>query len=187
MAAAAAAAKQKVPYIMSTASSTSIKDVAKANGDGVRWFQMYWPPNEQNDITVSLLDRAQKAGFSVLFVTLDTYILGWRPSDMDNGNGVSDAITCACSGEVVTGCNPQLRDLKACPDDNNGACVNLLRPDRNATSTVLFFAPCQGAAYTFPHDNDANRWGQCQSGDIICCVGKGCPPNPKQPVNPRGG
>ncbi|KAI0466162.1 FMN-dependent dehydrogenase [Xylaria cf. heliscus] len=85
MAAAAAAARQNVPYVMSTASSTSIEDVAMANGDGVRWFQLYWPPNEQSDITVSMLERAQKAGFSALFVTLDTYILGWRPSDMDNG------------------------------------------------------------------------------------------------------
>jgi lactate 2-monooxygenase len=85
MAAAAAAAEQSVPYIMSTASSTSIEDVAKANGDGVRWYQLYWPMNEHNDITISILNRAQKAGFSALFVTLDTYILGWRPSDMDNG------------------------------------------------------------------------------------------------------
>ncbi|KAJ2979318.1 hypothetical protein NUW58_g7227 [Xylaria curta] len=38
MAAATAAAKERVPYIMSTASSTSIEDVTKANGDGVRWF-----------------------------------------------------------------------------------------------------------------------------------------------------
>ncbi|KAI1869496.1 hypothetical protein JX265_006586 [Neoarthrinium moseri] len=85
IATAAAAAEQSVPFIMSTASSTSIEDVAKANGNGVRWYQLYWPPNDHNDITVSILDRAQKAGFSALFVTLDTYILGWRPSDMDNG------------------------------------------------------------------------------------------------------
>lgn len=85
VAAAAAAAAQSVPYIMSTASSTSIEDVAKANGGGVRWYQLYWPMNEHNDITISILDRAQRAGFSALFVTLDTYILGWRPSDMDNG------------------------------------------------------------------------------------------------------
>ncbi|KAK7979777.1 hypothetical protein PG989_012234 [Apiospora arundinis] len=84
-AAARAAAKAKVPYVMSTASSTSIEDVAKASGDGERWFQLYWPPNERQDITKSILNRAQKAGFSALFVTLDTYILGWRPSDMDNG------------------------------------------------------------------------------------------------------
>ena len=70
---------------MSTASSTSIEDVAKANGTGIRWYQLYWPANEHNDITVSLLTRAKNAGFSALFVTLDTYILGWRPTDMDSG------------------------------------------------------------------------------------------------------
>ena len=83
LASAAAAAGEEVPYIMSTASSTSIEDVAKANGDGVRWFQLYWPLKD--DITVSMLSRAKKAGFTALFVTLDTYILGWRPTDMDNG------------------------------------------------------------------------------------------------------
>ncbi|KAI1084132.1 FMN-dependent alpha-hydroxy acid dehydrogenase [Whalleya microplaca] len=85
MAAAAAAAKEHVPFIMSTASSTSIEDVARANGDGERWYQLYWPANRHSDITISLLNRARKAGFSALVVTLDTYILGWRPSDMDNG------------------------------------------------------------------------------------------------------
>lgn len=85
LASAAAAAKESVPFIMSTASSTNIEDVAEANGDGVRWYQLYWPSNDHDDITASLLSRAKKAGFSALFVTLDTYILGWRPSDMDNG------------------------------------------------------------------------------------------------------
>ena len=85
VAAARAAAKEQVPYILSTASSTSIEDVAKANDGGRRWYQLYWPSNEHNDITVSLLNRAKAAGYSVLVVTLDTYILGWRPSDMDNG------------------------------------------------------------------------------------------------------
>jgi lactate 2-monooxygenase len=85
LASARAAAKEHVPYIMSTASSTSIEDVAHANGTGERWYQLYWPSNENHNITVSMLKRAKAAGFSTLFVTLDTYILGWRPSDMDNG------------------------------------------------------------------------------------------------------
>ena len=82
---ARAAAECNVPFIMSTASSTSIEDVAKANGDGTRWFQLYWPGNQHNDITASILARAKRAGFSALFVTLDTFTLGWRPSDMYNG------------------------------------------------------------------------------------------------------
>jgi lactate 2-monooxygenase len=85
VAAARAAAKEHVPYIMSSASSTSIEDVAEANGSGIRWYQLYWPSNEHHDITKSILKRAKDAGFSALFVTLDTYVLGWRPSDMDNG------------------------------------------------------------------------------------------------------
>ncbi|TKA73959.1 putative lactate 2-monooxygenase [Friedmanniomyces simplex] len=86
LASAAAAAREGVPFIMSTASSASIEDVAKANGeDGVRWFQLYWPARRHDDITISMLRRAREAGFSALFVTLDTYMLGWRPGDMDNG------------------------------------------------------------------------------------------------------
>lgn len=85
LATAAAAAKEGVPYIMSTASSCSIEDVAEANGDGQRWYQLYWPNNEHEKVTKSILDRAKKAGFTALFVTTDTYMLGWRPFDMDNG------------------------------------------------------------------------------------------------------
>ncbi|KAJ7740206.1 FMN-dependent dehydrogenase [Mycena maculata] len=86
VATAKAAADVGVPYILSTASSTSIEDVAKVNGErGQRWYQMYWPSNEHNDITISLMNRAKKSGYTALFVTLDTFVLGWRPSDMDNG------------------------------------------------------------------------------------------------------
>lgn len=84
VAAASAAQQENVTYILSTASATSIEDVAEANGSGPRWFQLYWPQNNQNDITVSLLRRAKAANYKVLVVTLDTYILGWRPSDLGN-------------------------------------------------------------------------------------------------------
>ena len=86
IAATKAAAKEAVPYIFSSAAASTIEDVAEANGqDGQRWYQLYWPSREHDDITISLLNRAKKAGYTMLFVTLDTYILGWRPSDMDNG------------------------------------------------------------------------------------------------------
>lgn len=83
---ARAAASLGIPYTLSTASSTSIEDVAEANGAGAsRWFQLYWPSREHDDITISLLKRAKAAGYTALFVTLDTYVLGWRPNDLDNG------------------------------------------------------------------------------------------------------
>ncbi|KFY70006.1 hypothetical protein V498_10400, partial [Pseudogymnoascus sp. VKM F-4517 (FW-2822)] len=66
-----------VPYIMSTAASSTIEEVGEASGSGHRWFQLYWPNTDA--ITRSLLSRAKTSGFSVLVVTLDTWSLAWRP------------------------------------------------------------------------------------------------------------
>lgn len=85
IATAKAAQKEHVAYILSTTSATSIEYIAEANGNGSRWYQLYWLLNGNNDITASLLSRSNSAGYKVLLVTLDTYILGWRPSDLDNG------------------------------------------------------------------------------------------------------
>ena len=72
-----------VPIILSSAATRSIEQVAKANGDGKRWFQLYWPRPAAEEITVSLLQRAKDNGFKVLVVTLDTFNLAWRPNDLD--------------------------------------------------------------------------------------------------------
>lgn len=78
---ARAAAGMNLPMILSTASSTTIEDVAEANGDGQRWFQLYWPNN--HDVCASILARARAAGYTALVVTLDTWTLAWRPRDLD--------------------------------------------------------------------------------------------------------
>ncbi|KAE8445002.1 hypothetical protein EG329_014008 [Mollisiaceae sp. DMI_Dod_QoI] len=70
-----------VPYILSTASSSSIEEVANANGKGHRWYQLHWP--QDDDVTISLLERAKANGYKVLVVTLDTWALAWRPADLD--------------------------------------------------------------------------------------------------------
>ncbi|KAI1207644.1 uncharacterized protein F4807DRAFT_462450 [Annulohypoxylon truncatum] len=116
------------------------------------------------------------------FVVPDGYDTAVADIDVSYVNGFSNAITCACSNIVVTGCSLDLWDMNVCPtnDDNGGACANPLRPNLNATIATTFFAPCQGAAYTFPHDDGANSWGECQSGEITCCVGTACFSNPKQ-------
>lgn len=31
-----------IPYVMSSASSRTTEEVAAANGDGERWYQLYW-------------------------------------------------------------------------------------------------------------------------------------------------
>ncbi|KAH8653618.1 hypothetical protein BX600DRAFT_501185 [Xylariales sp. PMI_506] len=114
------------------------------------------------------------------FAVSDQYGMAIADIDVSYVDGFSDPITCLCAGFVVAGCNLDLWSLNPCPNRTNIACINPLRADTNATAAVPFFAPCQGAAYTFPHDDGANSWAQCQNGHIMCCVGERCPPNPKQ-------
>ncbi|CAF9931400.1 MAG: hypothetical protein GOMPHAMPRED_005911 [Gomphillus americanus] len=82
---AKACAAVGVPYTISTASSTTIEDIATAGSpETPRFFQLYWPRSQDNDITLSLLSRAWNAGCRVLLVTVDTWSLGWRPADLDH-------------------------------------------------------------------------------------------------------
>lgn len=95
LATARAAAALGVTMVLSTASSHTIEEVADASGDGPRWYQLYWP--NDNDVTISILQRAKAAGFSTLVVTLDTWTLAWRPNDLDRAylpfiRGVGNAI-----------------------------------------------------------------------------------------------
>ncbi|KIX02753.1 uncharacterized protein Z518_08695 [Rhinocladiella mackenziei CBS 650.93] len=80
---AKACRKLGVPMILSSAATRTIEQVAEANGDGDRWYQLYWPRPQWEDVTVSLLNRAKANGYKVLVVTLDTFNLAWRPVDLD--------------------------------------------------------------------------------------------------------
>jgi isopentenyl diphosphate isomerase/L-lactate dehydrogenase-like FMN-dependent dehydrogenase len=95
LATARAAAALGLPMVLSTASSYTIEEVAAASGDGPRWYQLYWPNDDE--VCASLLRRAQASGFTTLVVTLDTWTLAWRPHDLDSGylpflRGVGTAI-----------------------------------------------------------------------------------------------
>jgi lactate 2-monooxygenase len=80
LAPARAAAAARVPFVLSTAASHSIEEIAEAMGDAPRWFQLYWVSNR--DVVASLVRRAEAAGYGAIVVTLDTLILGWRPRDL---------------------------------------------------------------------------------------------------------
>ncbi|MDB5063831.1 MAG: Lactate 2-monooxygenase [Chloroflexi bacterium] len=81
LAVARAAAATGVPMVLSTASSRSLEEVAEAQGDAPRWFQLYWPRDP--DLAASLLGRAERAGYGAIVVTLDTWMLAWRPRDLE--------------------------------------------------------------------------------------------------------
>lgn len=72
-----------VPMVLSSAATRTIEEVAQANGDGDRWYQLYWPKPQFEDVTASLLNRAKESGYKVLVVTLDTFNLAWRPVDLN--------------------------------------------------------------------------------------------------------
>jgi isopentenyl diphosphate isomerase/L-lactate dehydrogenase-like FMN-dependent dehydrogenase len=82
LATARAAAALGLTMILSSMATYSIEEVAQASGDGPRWFQLYWPNDPE--LALSFLDRAAKAGYTTLVVTLDTTSLAWRPHDVDN-------------------------------------------------------------------------------------------------------
>ncbi|WP_300384511.1 alpha-hydroxy-acid oxidizing protein [uncultured Nocardioides sp.] len=83
LATARAAAALGLTYVHSTQAGHSIEQAAEANGDGERWFQLYWPTHDE--LCESFLSRAQASGYSTLVLTLDTTLLGWRPKDLDRG------------------------------------------------------------------------------------------------------
>jgi lactate 2-monooxygenase len=80
LATARAAAAVGVPMIASTASHFPLEEIAEAGGEGPRWFQLYWP----NDpgLARSFVERAEAAGYGAIVLTVDTFIPGWKPRDL---------------------------------------------------------------------------------------------------------
>ncbi len=80
-----AAAAHGLPAILSTAASHTIEQVAAAmesTHSASRWYQLYWPTDR--DLAASFVSRAANAGYGAIVVTLDTWLLGWRPRDLNN-------------------------------------------------------------------------------------------------------
>ena len=81
LATARAAATLGLPLVVSTASSTSMEDVAEAGGpEAPRWYQLYWPSDR--DLAESLVRRAEASGHSAIVLTVDNSIVGWKPRDL---------------------------------------------------------------------------------------------------------
>ena len=47
---------------------------------GPRWFQLYWPNDDE--IAASFVRRAEAAGYGAIVLTVDTFIPGWKPRDL---------------------------------------------------------------------------------------------------------
>jgi isopentenyl diphosphate isomerase/L-lactate dehydrogenase-like FMN-dependent dehydrogenase len=80
LASARSTASIGIPFVLSTVSSRPMEEVGQTMGSAPRWFQLYW--GKDHELTTSLLQRAEKAGYTALVVTLDTGMLGWRERDL---------------------------------------------------------------------------------------------------------
>jgi len=123
VASARAASSLGLPFVLSTMSSRTIEEVAASAAkvtESPRWFQLYWGKNPE--LTASMVERAERAGYSALVVTLDTHSLGWRERDLHHaylpfmlGQGLANYF----SDPVFRGLLPQT------PEQNPMAAIQL--------------------------------------------------------------
>ncbi len=122
---ARAAARAGILAVYSTLSSRSLEDIANASGTGPRWFQLYLQP----DFSVSrkLVERAEKAGFTAVVLTVDMPVIGVR--DRQSEGGV------AFDWSVPTGNGPDVVPPARSPVPEGRRFV--LRPDAAATWEIV--------------------------------------------------
>jgi lactate oxidase len=103
---AAGARKAGTLFVAPTGSSKTMEEVALANKDGPRWFQLYF--NKDPEVNRQLLQRAEKAGYSAIVLTVDLPVLGIRdrnvrnsftlPTDLNRPNVSSERYLAATRG-----------------------------------------------------------------------------------------
>jgi lactate 2-monooxygenase len=82
--AAQASAQTGVPMVASTLTQDRMEDVVPHAGTTPNVFQLYTPTDR--DLAASFLHRAEQSGYKAVAVTLDTWITGWRPHDLNTAN-----------------------------------------------------------------------------------------------------
>jgi L-lactate dehydrogenase (cytochrome) len=80
-----------IPHALSTMGTTSMEALAAAAPDVRRWFQLYlWRDREAS---TAMVERARRAGFEALVLTVDTPVAGPRLRDVRNGFTIPPALT----------------------------------------------------------------------------------------------
>jgi isopentenyl diphosphate isomerase/L-lactate dehydrogenase-like FMN-dependent dehydrogenase len=81
VATARAAAEAGVIFCLSTLGSRTIEEVGAAS-HGRKWFQLYI--GQDRNMSRSLVERAEAAGFEAMVVTVDLPVVGYRERDLKN-------------------------------------------------------------------------------------------------------
>ncbi len=117
LAAARASAETGVPLMASTLSNDPLESVAGALGETPGFFQLYTPKDKA--LAESLVRRAEAAGYKGIVVTLDTWVTGWRPRDLNVANFPQ------LRGAVLMNyfSDPVFRAILAKPPEEDGAAA----------------------------------------------------------------
>ncbi len=106
---AKAAFEGKVPFILSTVTTSSIETIAKIT-EGNAWFQLYHPAEEK--VTDDILKRAESSGYDVLVILADVPTFGYRPRDIKNGLAMPPRMTLNNILQILRKPNWALQTLK---------------------------------------------------------------------------
>ena len=88
---AAAAGAAGIPFSLSTVGTATPEEVRAANPHGRNWFQLYmW---KDRDRSMEVVERAARAGFDTLLVTVDVPVAGARLRDARNGLTIPPSLT----------------------------------------------------------------------------------------------
>jgi len=106
---AKAASAAGVLAMYSTLSSLSLEAIATAAPAGPRWFQLYLRPEFR--VTRELVERAERAGYTALVVTVDAPVLGPRDRQTRDGVAIRSPVPLGNGPHVVPPARaPELKD-----------------------------------------------------------------------------
>ena len=91
LAVARAATAAGIVQVVSTAGTYSLEEVAAAAPGGARWFQLYC--YRDREVTRALVERAARAGYRALCLTVDAPLVGRRERDARNRFGLPPGMT----------------------------------------------------------------------------------------------
>ena len=94
------AAASGVAYVISTATTTTLGDIARA-ANGQRWFQLYLLPDRQR--TRALVAEAEDNGCRVLCLTVDTPVAGVRNREQRAKIRLPDGVTAPYFHHIMDG------------------------------------------------------------------------------------
>jgi len=130
---AALSQRHNLPLGVSTASSTPLEELLRRS-DGRAWFQLYVTGSA--DDALSLSDRAARAGYDTLMLTVDVPRIGKRPRDVRNGFSTPFRMTPRHFLDFATHPNWSLSTLASgTPRMANFSGANAQGYDRNAPRT----------------------------------------------------